>query len=424
MSLDDKHQQRPEEMRDHHRCSLASDGIDSVDGSNGASQEDEQALEALSASYRRYLVPPPPPPRSLGSSSSATLTHPVLLPQAFPAPITQPPAPFVRAYPPIFRTPSIDIPCDLFLAILDALHLCRAPPLPLQALGLASRLAGFVPSHIAQGVSAGVGLAVGVGTAAVRITRQNRFLACVNQDVFTPRGLVMEVVKDEEVLARAGIHLAPLPLLDVEQTTESAESSESALTVPGAAQHMSRATQTRLAQLAPYSAPLSLNVPPPALPTGTMDRIAAKETAQRLKSKEENAQKRERKMQKAAGVAVSSSSDIGSSDSSDSDSEDAYYAAEAAINTEADAQRRAAEISGDHRAVAKTEKARAKQLEDLLTRQRKHQKRRDKKRDKQAQRQDKHVRKQEQKVHKRESKYAGKDQKDMSRLAWVVVRRI
>jgi hypothetical protein len=88
----------------------------------------------------------------------------------------------------------------LFLAIIDTLNICLAPAPPLQALNLVGQGLGLVPHHWAQAASAGIGLAAGVGTAAVRITRLKRFLERVNQDVFAPQGLRMEVLKDEDVM--------------------------------------------------------------------------------------------------------------------------------------------------------------------------------------------------------------------------------
>ncbi|CAK7210775.1 hypothetical protein SBRCBS47491_000893 [Sporothrix bragantina] len=259
---------------------------DRISSDSESRDDDDEAVNELAAHYRRYLSLPTV---ALGfsSSSPSSLSRPILLPQAFTASFNKPPPPFVRAYPPSLGARDIGISSDLFVAIIDALNLCLVPPAPLQAVSVISQGIGFVPSHIAQGVSAGLGLAVGVGVAAVRIARKKKFLARVNQDVFAPRGLVMEVVKDEEVLRRVGVSLPPV----------SVESTPQMPTALGGGQHISRASQTRLAQLAPYSAPLSWDVFPPALPTSMLDRIGAKQTASRLAKEEKKAAKKALKTQ-------------------------------------------------------------------------------------------------------------------------------
>ncbi|CAK7199294.1 hypothetical protein SEUCBS139899_001969 [Sporothrix eucalyptigena] len=356
------------------------------------SKEDEQAVDELAAHYRQYL----PPLTAAGFFSaagpvpSAVLTRPILIPQAFTASFNKPPPPFVRVYSQVLSSREIDIQPALFLAIIDSLNLCLAPPPPLQAISLVGQAVGFVPSHIAQGVSAGIGIVAGVGVAAARITRQKRFLERVNQDVFAPRGLVLEVIKDEEVLRRVGVSLPPVP--DAPPTPVS----------PGGAPrtHISRATQTRLAQLAPYSAPLSWDVPPPNLPTSLMDRISAKQTASRL-AKEENCtlkkqQKKEDKLRR-----------LETRGSSDSDSL-AFLQDETVIHAEFDARRQAAEAKGDHKEVAKIEKKRAKEVEHLHKKQRKHQEK---------------VDKGARKLDKQDQKQTDKERKAMGKLEWLVVRR-
>lgn len=58
---------------------------------------------------------------------------------------------------------------------------------------------GMVPHHWAQAASLGIGVAAGVGTAAVSYARTKMYLEGVNREFFAPRGLKVRLVKDKEM---------------------------------------------------------------------------------------------------------------------------------------------------------------------------------------------------------------------------------
>lgn len=388
--------------------------------SPSTSQADEKEVDEIAAHYRQYITPAPSGGGFFSTSSPAppiALTRPILIPQAFAAGFHQPPPPFLRAYPPVLGAREINIPPALFVAILDALNLCLAPPPPLQALELVGQGVGLVPHHIAQGVSAGLGVVAGVGVAATRITKKKKFLARVNTDVFAPRGLVMEVVKDEAALRLVGVSAPSLG----QPPTPIGSGAPGAPCTPGGGPGLNAAVQTRLIQLAPYTAPLSFNVPPAAVPTSLMDRISARQTASRLakdaKRGEKQQQKRDDKMRKLEGRM-----DRRSSPSSDSDDDSIFSSSQdgaSHIHAKADSKRQAAEQKGDWKEVAKIEKKRAKELEDFHKKQWKQEgKHYDKHEDKHQRKYDKNMRKMDKKEHKQEEK----DQKKMGKLEWIVIR--
>ncbi|KAL1895887.1 hypothetical protein Sste5346_004984 [Sporothrix stenoceras] len=383
--------------------------------SPSSSQGDEQEVDEIAAHYRQYMQPAPSPSAggffsSSSPSPSTALTRLIMIPQAYPASVLHPPAPFLRAYPPALASREIGISPALFVAIVDALNLCLAPPPPLQALNLVGQGVGLVPHHIAQGVSAGLGVVAGVGVAATRITKQKRFLAKVNADVFGPRGLAMEVVKDEAALGGVGLSQSSLP--------KAVPSTQVAGPVAGGT-GLNAATQTRLTQLAPYTSPLSFDVPPAAVPTSLMDRISARQTAARLakdaKRDDKRMQKREEKMRKLGDRRSSSLS------SDDDDSGSSYSDGPAAIHAQFDARRQVAEQQGDWKEVAKIEKKRAKEIEDFQKKQRKHGSKHG------GGREDKHQRKYDKKMSKmdrKEHKQDEKGQKKMGKLLWIVIRPV
>ncbi|KJR83707.1 uncharacterized protein SPSK_00138 [Sporothrix schenckii 1099-18] len=384
-------------------------------------QADDQEVDELAAHYRQYIPSVPGGGGGFGAASSALsppagLARPILIPQAYAAGFTQPPAPFLRAYPPVLGDAGMNIPPALFVAMIDALNLCMAPPPPLQALNLVGQGVGFVPSHIAQGVSAGLGVVAGVGVAAARITQLKKFLARVNADVFAPRGLVMEVVKDEAALRMVGVSPSMLPPVLPQQARGVAG------TGPGVAP-LNALVHTRLTQLAPHTSPLSFHVPPAAVPTSLMDRITARQKASRLakdaRRAEKQQQMRDRKMRKMEGrmdrQSLAASSDSGDSSSAFS----SYSEGAAAIHAKADSRRQMAEQQGDWKAVAKIEKKRAKEMEDFDKKQRKHGgKHHDRHQDKQQRKYDKDMHK----MDKKDQKQGEKDQKTMGKLQWIVIR--
>lgn len=60
--------------------------------------------------------------------------------------------------------------------MIDTINVCLSDAPPFQVLQLASMGIGFVPHHWATGVSAGLGLVAGAGTAATAYVRTKKCL--------------------------------------------------------------------------------------------------------------------------------------------------------------------------------------------------------------------------------------------------------
>lgn len=73
----------------------------------------------------------------------------------------------------------------------------------------------YSPHHWAQAASFGIGMAAGVGTAAVTRIRTQRFLEAVNRDFFGPRGLKVSICKGHDLAPRIGVGqlLPEIPLV-------------------------------------------------------------------------------------------------------------------------------------------------------------------------------------------------------------------
>lgn len=229
--------------------------------------EDLNELSAALAWIRLSPSPPQPYPRRL--------PQPIAIPQIAPRTLLSGPQPFTRAYAPLLAHYSISL--ETFVAFIDGLTLAQAPAPPLQAVQVVGMGLGVVPHHWAQLASAGVGLAAGVGTAAVSAARTKRYLAEANARFFQGRGLKVRIVGDEElwsqVLGMRGYEAAK-GLAEVDM-------GRSVLTV----------TERRLEMLRGYVAQLTFDVPPPTQAEGMLDRISAKQVASKEKRGREKAEK-------------------------------------------------------------------------------------------------------------------------------------
>ncbi|KAF5020306.1 hypothetical protein F66182_7682 [Fusarium sp. NRRL 66182] len=219
-----------------------------------------------------FLVQQAPFPPPLATNATLSPSRPVLLPATSIGSSLDTAPPFVRAYPPILG--SYDISATVFLSILDALNVALADPAACQAVGIAGEGLGFVPNEIAQGAALGLEVAAGASSAAVCYIRTKRLLDKMNREVFNPKGLHMEIKKDEVIMETLGCTARSIDPLE------------------------------RLRELGPYVETLSFDVEPPVKQTNVLDRISAKQTAMKLSEKEKEKQKklakREQKREKAA----------------------------------------------------------------------------------------------------------------------------
>ncbi|KAF4993105.1 hypothetical protein FGRMN_6720 [Fusarium graminum] len=211
-----------------------------------------------------------PPPYTAQPSTS--LSRPILLPATSIGGALAASPPFIRAYPPILS--SYGITSREFTAVIDAINIALAEPTPCTVLEVASNGVGLIPSGVAQGVSLGLGIAAGAGSAASAYFRTKMVLERANCDVFGPKGLELAILKDEEIMRRLGTTAKSLDLL------------------------------RRFEELSMYVEALSFDVGPVTRPSNVIDRISAKQAAMKQASKEkkkhEKEDKRRQKREEAA----------------------------------------------------------------------------------------------------------------------------
>ncbi|SPJ74273.1 uncharacterized protein FTOL_04003 [Fusarium torulosum] len=232
------------------------------------SQPPSQPQQSLQPSF--HPQQPVPPPYTTQATTSQC--RPILLPaSSIPGTLSAAP-PFVRAFPPVLS--SYNISSKEFTAIIDAINIALAEPTPFTVLGVAGQGVGFIPSGIAQGVSLGLGIAAGAGSAASAYIRTKMVLEKVNREVFAPKGLALEILKDDEVMRRLNTTVKSLDPLE------------------------------RLQELGPFVETLSFDVGPVIRHSNVIDRISAKQAAMKQEGKEkkkhEKETKRTRKREKAA----------------------------------------------------------------------------------------------------------------------------
>ncbi|KAH7184830.1 uncharacterized protein B0J16DRAFT_398323 [Fusarium flagelliforme] len=315
------------------------------------------------------------------SQTSMTSTRPILLPASSITGGLEATPPFIRAYPPILG--SYGVSSSEFMTIVDSLNIAHAEPAPLKAIQLASDGVGFVPDPICQSVSLGLGLAAGTATAASAIIRSKLVLDSANRDVFGPKGLKMEIVKDTKVMQRLGATAKSLDPLQ------------------------------RLQELSPYVEPLSFDVEPPTRHNNVVDRISAKQASMKQAKKAKRKQKKEdKRLHKREEAATKYSYPIASIEERyDSDTEDRLKLGAKIVGLEykildiiAKADEKLEHASG--KKVEEIEKRRMKDIEEV-----------EKDRAKLVEKHDKAMAKLEKKSEKREEK----DEKKVSKLEWLII---
>ncbi|KAJ9616888.1 hypothetical protein H2200_000608 [Cladophialophora chaetospira] len=124
-------------------------------------------------------------------------------PIAIPATVAKYGSPFLRAYPPSLATYSI--PPEMFLSFLDTLNRVAVKSPPLQVLGLAGNIVGFVPSAAAQIAGTAINLTAEVAAGVVQHGRTEIELKRANAELFGPRGLKVEIAKTEALVRLTGM---------------------------------------------------------------------------------------------------------------------------------------------------------------------------------------------------------------------------
>ncbi|EXJ62261.1 hypothetical protein A1O7_02694 [Cladophialophora yegresii CBS 114405] len=124
-------------------------------------------------------------------------------PIAIPATVAQYGAPFLRCYPPCLASSGIS--AETFLSFLDTLNRVAVKSPPLQVLGLAGNIVGFVPSAAAQIAGGVINLTAGVAAGVIQHGRTELELRRANVDLFGPRGLRVEIAKTEALMKLLGV---------------------------------------------------------------------------------------------------------------------------------------------------------------------------------------------------------------------------
>ncbi|KAF4493629.1 hypothetical protein FAGAP_10246 [Fusarium agapanthi] len=290
--------------------------------------------------------------------------------------------PYHRAYPLILS--SYGISSKDFMAIIDALNIALAEPAPFKAMEVAGDGLGFVPNEIAQGVSLGLELAAGTGTAATAYFRERRVLERVNRDIFAPKGLVMKTMKDEEVMQQLNTTAKSLDPLQ------------------------------RLQDISSHVEVLSFDVEPPVRHSNMLDRISAKQASIKQASKEKKKHKKQEKsLQKREKAADKFGRSVESIDEQYNSNVESRIEIEAKI---ARLEDRIAEINikaeeklieSSEKKVSEIEKRRRKDLEEV-----------EKDRARLIEKHGKAIAK----ANKKAEKKAEKDEKKVTKLEWIMIR--
>lgn len=165
--------------------------------------EEEQAKEAAAeAAFLEESLRTIPRPIHQRSSYQR-LPKIIAIPQMAVGSKARPPNPLMRAYASILS--SYDISPVAFMKMLDTINVCLGPSPPFQVVQVASMGIGFVPHEWALGVSVGLGLLAGAGTAATCYFRTKRCLEKMRDDIWKPRGLQCTMIKDPELIAELGL---------------------------------------------------------------------------------------------------------------------------------------------------------------------------------------------------------------------------
>ncbi|CAK7209645.1 hypothetical protein SCUCBS95973_000510 [Sporothrix curviconia] len=124
------------------------------------------------------------PPEMTSVASTPRLRSPVVIPQRRPGNKERG---FVKAYAPDLAAHGIDE--ATFLAFVQATNKAAQASKWLHAVQVAAMGTGFIPNHIALGVSAAVQIIAGIMAKAETRWKTNSFMDRMNEDFFRPRGL-------------------------------------------------------------------------------------------------------------------------------------------------------------------------------------------------------------------------------------------
>lgn len=145
----------------------------------------------------------PPPSYTISMSEQTSRGSALQKPIVVPATAASLGSPFLRAYAPELE--KYHISRETFLNFIDGLNRVAVKSPPLQVLGLAGSVVGFVPLATAQIVGSSVNAASTIATIAMSKGRTEMTLSDANKQLFEPRGLHVEIGRLDAVAALAKI---------------------------------------------------------------------------------------------------------------------------------------------------------------------------------------------------------------------------
>lgn len=233
----------------------------------------------------RFLSNPPDPPPPYVLSTAPRLRKPI----AIPATNAKLGSPFLRAYPPLLA--QYGLAGEDFLTFLDDLNRVAVANPPVQILGLAGTILGFVPLHTAQLVGHVVKTAADVATYGISRGRTEHCLREANRDVFAPRGLKVEIAKLDALAKLAGIPILDAESGNIDKKAPLLEPLEDAFELNSLG-----VQQRRLRALEPWIEPLELALLPDVnVPSGVLGRLSAAASERQRRKGEERLMKGRKK---------------------------------------------------------------------------------------------------------------------------------
>lgn len=190
------------------------------------------------------------------------LEKPVVIPQLDVPPIGES-VPFQRCYSDVLA--AHDVTMQEFTAFIDGLSVAQAPNSALQGLKMVGAGIGFVPIPLIGAAGRGITALAGSGSGKSS-GRARLYLTRAMKEYFAPRGLRLNIVKDDDIGTRF-------------------------LRIPTSAPRLAPLTQEtltdsictrRLNVIAPYVAELRYDVPERDAEVKTVDRLAKKHLAHKL----------------------------------------------------------------------------------------------------------------------------------------------
>lgn len=206
---------------------------------------------------------------------------------AIPATLSAQGSPFLRAYPPCLEAYAIS--SGLFLNFLDKLNRVAVKSPPLQVLGLAGTIVGFVPLATTQIVGQSLSTAAEVSARAINYGRTEMELRKANAEIFGPRGLQVEIAKVDAIARLTG-----MPILDGRGKIDK----NATLLHPVEDDDVGvSGQQRRLATMQPWIAPLEVALLPEVeVPDNAMSKLNVKISERDRKNGEEKLVKRRAKV--------------------------------------------------------------------------------------------------------------------------------